>query len=132
MECSELAVGEFHTVASIDVFILLGVEECGVVDGDVFEAGVARESVGADGGFGSSTNDVGEMDVVPLWHVFCILWDYGFAIVRLHAVALVGIGALEDDGFVFDVGHHDVANVDAFGFASSANAALEAESGVGA
>ena len=27
MECSELAVGEFHTVASIDVFILLGVEE---------------------------------------------------------------------------------------------------------
>ena len=27
MECSELAVGEFNTVASIDVFILLGVEE---------------------------------------------------------------------------------------------------------
>ena len=27
MECSELAVAEFHTVASIDVFILLGVEE---------------------------------------------------------------------------------------------------------
>ena len=27
MECSELAVGEFYTVASIDVFILLGVEE---------------------------------------------------------------------------------------------------------
>ena len=27
MECSELAVGEFHTVACIDVFILLGVEE---------------------------------------------------------------------------------------------------------
>ena len=81
MECSELAVGEFHTVASIDVFILLGVEEGGVVDGDVFEAGVAWESVGADGGFGSSANDVGEMDVVPLWHVFCILWNYGFAIV---------------------------------------------------
>lgn len=27
MECSELAVAEFNTVASIDVFILLGVEE---------------------------------------------------------------------------------------------------------
>ena len=27
MECSELAVGEFNTVASIDVFILLGVDE---------------------------------------------------------------------------------------------------------
>ena len=27
LECSELAVGEFNTVASIDVFILLGVEE---------------------------------------------------------------------------------------------------------
>ena len=27
MECSELAVGEFNTVASIDVFVLLGVEE---------------------------------------------------------------------------------------------------------
>ena len=36
------------------------------------------------------------------------------------------------DQFVFDVGHHDVANVDAFGFATSANTALEAESGVGA
>ena len=110
----------------------MGVEEGGVVDGDVFEAAVARETVSADSSFCSTTYDIVDMDVVPLWHVFCILWDYGFAIIRFHTVALVGIGALEDDGFVFDVGHHDVANVYAFGFATSANTALESKTGVGA
>ena len=86
----------------------------------------------ADSSFCSTTYDIVDMDVVPFWHVFCILWDYGFSFFLLHAVALVGIGALKDDGFVFDVGHGDVANVDAFCFATSANTALESKTGVGA
>ena len=43
---------------------------------------------------------------------------------------VVPIGGLEDNGFILDVGHVDVADEDVFGFATPFDGALETQTGV--
>ena len=127
----EFAVGQLDVRSLVDVLVLLGIEECGIGDGDVLQTVVAGQAMGADGSLCTAAGDVADMDVAPFRHAFGVLRYHNLALVLLHAVFLVGVGTFKDDCLVLDVGHYDVTHVDAFSLSATADAALEAQSGVG-
>lgn len=131
-ECGELAVRQFHVGAGFYVLVILVVEECGVVYCYAFQTTVVWQSVGADGSFATAAHHVADMYVAPFRHAFSVLWNCDLAVVLFHAVFLVGISAFKDYRLVLDVSHHDVAHVDVLRLSASADAALEAQSGISA
>lgn len=99
-------------------------DEGGVGDVDVVDTAQAWESGGLDAGVASAADDVGDVYVLELGDVFCLLC--------VRFVADVGIGTLEDYGLVLDVAHNDVADPDVLGLSATADGALEAQACIGA
>ena len=117
---------------------VLTVDKGGVADVDVVDAVHVKNAAGLDGGAGAPAGDVGDVDVLEVGshlELFgCELLHESLLVVLVGGLArgFVFVVALEDDGLVLDVGHHDVRDVQLLGLAASSDAALEAQTGVGA
>ena len=130
--CRSLLIGvqlhsrHFYHCRVIDEGGVFCVEEDAVVHRDIVDH--LLRPLGRDGCFGVAAGDAADVDVAELRdEVLCLRFRGGRT-----AHGSVGIGCLEGDGFVLDVAHIDVADVDAAGFASSSRSTLETKAGVGA
>ena len=81
---------------------------------------------------GSTAGDSRDVNVLEIGRPLALLFREGGHGVRIAACGTVYVVALENDGFVFDVGHHDVRDIQLFGLATTSDAAFEAKTSVGA
>ena len=102
----------------------------GVAQRDSMYTGEAFYAIGTDGGTGATADDIGNMDVRKLGHIFrfgCINRSCLFGGRTSRTVHII---TLEDNCFISDVVHHDVADVYILGLATPAYTTLETQPGV--
>lgn len=91
---------------SIDILGFLGVEDIGVLDGDIVYHTFCTMCFNTC--FATSYVDVAHVDILKVWQEFLL---YGSCLL-LGTYMVVKISGLKGDGCILDIGHVDMVDID--------------------
>ena len=126
-------VGEVE-LSRLGIYLLaVGVVHEGtVLDVDIAHVVQSEDASGLDGGTCTVAHHAVDMDVLEVGRHLLLCVGKGGHGVEVATSRTVYVIALEDDGLVLDVVHHDVADEQLLGLATTTQSALEAQTCVGA